>query len=122
MLSSRFERKNPKDYSQIVDRTAARFLPLAGAAVAAQAKELAPVKTGNLKGSISYRTENGAAIVGTNVDYAQHIEYGTRNLPRMTLGGHTGYRPFLRPAIDVLRKKLVQMFGRMVREEVARRG
>ena len=90
MFSARFERKHPQAYAAMIDRTAKVFLPAAGAAVAAQAKELAPVVTGNLKGSISYRVEGRDAIIGTNVDYAQHIEYGTRGLPKMSLRGFVG--------------------------------
>ena len=122
MFSVRVERKNRKDYDAAVGRARDRWLPLAGAAVEGQAKLLAPVDTGNLRASITNYagTDRDSRLVGTNVDYAQHIEYGTRFLSRQSVKGYSGYKPFLRPAIDLMRKKLTELFRKMVREEVAR--
>jgi len=60
-----------------------------------QAKRLCPVDTGRLRSSITHEmggdNEGIVARVGTNVDYARHIEYGTsRSRPQ----------PFLRPALQ----------------------
>lgn len=41
------------------------------------AKDLAPVDTGNLRNSISHRTDDNAAYVGTNNEYAAYVELGT---------------------------------------------
>lgn len=53
---------------------------------------LGAVDTGNLRNSIEY-TDNGKdeASVGTNVNYAQYVEYGTSRM---------GARPFLKQAIE----------------------
>lgn len=52
-----------------------------------------PVDTGKLRGSISYKTnisqlgqlegsaKSGDAYIGTNVEYAPHVEYGTVKQP-----------------------------------------
>lgn len=83
--------------------------------VTAQAKELAPVDTSNLKGSIMWKTGNssgglgeggetnsnsltskipqGGAIVGSACEYAVYQEYGTRKMFA---------QPFLRPAVDIV--------------------
>lgn len=58
------------------------------------AKELCPVDTGRLRGSIAYEigAVNGlpSARIGSNVEYAVYVELGTR---------HMSARPFLRPAL-----------------------
>lgn len=65
--------------------------------VEAAAKRLCPVDTGRLRASISHvvTVEAGevVGVVGSNVDYAPHQEYGTSTQPGT---------PFLRPALDVL--------------------
>lgn len=66
-----------------------------GLVVERRAKHLCPVDTGRLRASITTRgTRDGdgtpVAIVGTNVNYAAHVEFGTtRQAPK----------PFLRPAL-----------------------
>jgi HK97 gp10 family phage protein len=58
------------------------------------AKRLCPVDTGRLRASITSTVAVDAqglyGIVGTNVTYAAHVEFGTRNMAA---------RPFLRPAL-----------------------
>lgn len=60
-----------------------------------RAKQLAPVDTGRLRSSItSGLAEDGstvAGLVGTDVDYAVHVEYGTYRMAP---------QPFMRPALE----------------------
>ena len=75
-------------------------------AVKAQAVSLAPVDTGRLRSSIGYKTptktegdltvspRKNEAYVGTNVEYAGHVEFGTRR---------AAAQPYLRPAAGVLK-------------------
>ena len=147
MFSAEWIRNNPKRYDEIVRRASERWAPIAGAAVRAQAVMLAPWQTGNLRGSITWKTkkEDGgfnsgpnashqtgtmidgpddpfSAHVGSNVDYAAHIEYGTKYIKhRETVAGFVGYKPYLRPALDLMRKRLNDMLKRIFGEE-ARRG
>lgn len=47
------------------------------------------VRTGRLKGSISHSHDDENAYIGTNVEYAPYVEFGTK---------HMAARPFLRNA------------------------
>lgn len=101
-----------KKYKLAVDNAVERILTKAAIVIEGRAITLVPVDTGRLKGSITYATQQGGdevkgdaevgdgvsrpyvkgvAHVGTNVEYAQHVEYGTRRMPK---------RPYLRPAMD----------------------
>ncbi len=59
-----------------------------------RARELCPVDTGRLRSSITHvpgRDSRGYFVdVGSNVEYAPHVEFGTQNAPA---------QPFLRPAL-----------------------
>jgi HK97 gp10 family phage protein len=51
-----------------------------------------PVDTGNLRDSLTTASDpEGGTLVGTEVDYAVFVEYGTSDTPA---------QPFLRPALD----------------------
>jgi HK97 gp10 family phage protein len=70
-------------------------LRTAGIMVQNRARQLAPVDTGRLRSSIvskvTQSTGSAEAIeVGTNVEYAPYVEFGTR---------HMRAQPFLRPAL-----------------------
>lgn len=47
-------------------------------------------RTGRLKNSITHTHDDEAAFIGTNVEYAPYVEFGTRS---------KGPRPFLRNAV-----------------------
>lgn len=84
---------------QFTDNTAAfkkaiaDKIPVALEAVGLQAegyaKKLCPVDTGNLRNSITHRTEENNEVIGTNVEYAPYVELGTQR---------TKAQPFLKPA------------------------
>jgi len=68
--------------------------------IEAGAKRYAPVDTGRLRSSIAHDVfvdgDTVVGVVGTNVDYAPHQEFGT-----FKMAAH----PFLRPALnDVIRR------------------
>ena len=98
-----------------------------GLFVEGQAKELAPVRTGRLRGSImtaskDFQSDNegekikppdtiGEVFVGSAVEYAAYMEYGT---------GKTSAQPFLRPALDIAQDRaltIVEQDGKAVFEE-----
>lgn len=88
-----FRRALPRVFRQIELRTAADLQRLA-LRVQLEARRLAPVDTGRLRASIQHvmgADDRGPyADVGTNVQYAPHVEYGTV---------HMAAQPFLRPAL-----------------------
>lgn len=84
-LGERFKRSGLTQAAQMVER---------------EAKRLCPVKTGNLRRSITHEVGGKGkrvwAIVKATAFYSAYVEYGTsRNEPK----------PFLRPALRVLRKR-----------------
>lgn len=58
-----------------------------------QAKSLAPVDTGNLRGDIGHKLNESerSVIIGTNVEYAIYQEKGTAK---------SSAQPFLTPAVE----------------------
>lgn len=58
-----------------------KALNRAGLIVENEAKMLCPIDTGQLRNSITHRLQNNgterACIVGTNVEYAPYVEFGT---------------------------------------------
>ena len=127
------------------DRMVKRGLTAVGAFLVGDAMPRCPKVTGRLRGSITWATnkkksspiapaESGDAVsrptdkytcyVGTNVEYAQTVEYGqsgrgertslkTRRTAKAT-GGRPA-KPYLRPALDENRKEVREIFGREIK-------
>lgn len=76
--------------------------------VQSTSKSLAPVDTGNLKGSITrtVRPNKLEAEVGTNVEYAPYVEFGLRNNPNYPK------QPYLRPALNNNKRKIQDIFSK----------
>ena len=55
-----------------------RGLEAIGLAAEGYAKKETPVDTGRLRNSISHATDDEAAYIGTNVEYAPYVELGSR--------------------------------------------
>lgn len=81
-----------------VDGPVGKAVTRASVKVHRRAKHLSPVDTGRLRASIAYEIgKDGRGIVGrvgTNVNYARHVEFGT---------GRMRAQPFLRPALSAAR-------------------
>lgn len=99
-----------------VEDSAARLaqgVKQAGELIAGEARKRAPVDTGRLRSSIrSTTTEEEGEIVakiGTNVDYAIHVEYGHR-----TRGGksYVPGRYFLRGALQSQKGNALRLISR----------
>jgi hypothetical protein len=137
LFSAELQRDNPKDYKRMIEQAGQKFAPAAGIVVRGQAVVLINPVTGNLKGSVTWRTskEDGGfnegdrannitgtmittppdpytVYVGTNVEYAEHVEY-------LKERGY-GDRSYLRAAIDIKRKQLQKLFGEIFRREAGR--
>jgi HK97 gp10 family phage protein len=113
---------------------ARRGLVKAGIIIEGQAVRLVPVDTGRLKGSITYATQSvrsnpsGEAgaddgvssptddytlHVGTNVEYAPYVEYGTRRMAAQS---------YLRAALDIQRVNVDMAYAQEISKELQRRG
>jgi HK97 gp10 family phage protein len=102
-----------------------------GLEVQGLAKNLSPVDTGRLRGSIMVASsdgrktlpesvgseaakqiaspdEKGETFVGTAVEYGPYVEYGTRN---------SSAQPFLRPALDIAKGRVPEIVQRGAKQE-----
>ena len=64
-------------------------------AISLDAQRTVPVDTGRLRGSINVKREYLKKRIGTNLEYAAFVEYGTP----IGTGPHGGPQPYLRPAM-----------------------
>lgn len=85
-----------------VDRRIKAKLTQAAVLVERTAKQMCPVRTGTLKRSINRKIEKRKAVVGSNVEYAPHVEMGTSK---------QAARPFLRPALEANMAKIKEIFA-----------
>jgi HK97 gp10 family phage protein len=100
------------------------------------AKDAAPVDTGILRRSITHEVEDGVGYIGTNVEYAPYIEFGTGVFAaagdgrkqrwsyqtadgqwHSTIGQHP--QPFLQPALDNNRIQVLEAIRDYYKEEIA---
>ena len=69
---------NSKEILAALEKAKKRGLEAIGLAAEGHAKKITPVDTGRLRNSISHATDDEAAYIGTNVEYAPYIELGAR--------------------------------------------
>lgn len=86
-----FMRSLAAQVAQLEIRTEAALWSL-GLRIQNNARILAPVDTGRLRSSIQAHKEPRAVVIGTNVEYAAYVEFGTRFMAA---------QPYLRPAVAV---------------------
>jgi len=115
---------NGKDVKIKMDASKIKSVLHGALAMQAQATMLAPVKSGQLRGSITIRfkdrdiksgyykadksgtqidkpNDDDTAYVGTAVNYAPYLEYGT---------ARSVAQPFMRPALDLVQGKILNIF------------
>ena len=80
---------NSKNVLSAYSQARERSLEIIGLTAEKYAKLTVPVDTGNLKNRITHEVVDDAVYIGSNVEYAPHVEYGTI---------HQKAQPFLRPA------------------------
>lgn len=98
------------------------------------AKEKVPAPTGTLKRSITHEIKGNTGIVGTNMEYAPYVEYGTGLFATNGDGRKTPWRyqsadgqwhttsgmsaqPFLGPALEENRDEIVKLFREAIKEQ-----
>ena len=122
---------NGKEVAERASKLADRAPFEIGLAIQGQAKLLSPYETGRLRASITTAsgdgrrtnpsgvganpndkieapTESNETFVGTPVSYGPYMEYGTI---------HTSAQPFLRPALDIVRGKTLQIVQAQAKKE-----
>ena len=72
---------NTDEVLAALERAKKRGLDAIGLAAEGHAKKETPVDTGRLRNSISHATDDEAAYIGTNVEYAPYVELGARGRP-----------------------------------------
>ena len=87
------EMKIAQDNTELIKQAAEVAARIGLEAVGLQAENYAkrkcPVDTGRLRNSITHTVKGMEVYIGTNVDYAPYVEYGTSK---------TKAQPFLKPA------------------------
>jgi hypothetical protein len=91
-----------KKYPDVLDMA----LEDTAAAIHLEASRIVPVDEGILKNSLNVRSEPMRKSVGTSMEYAVGIEFGT---PTGT-GPNGGPRPYLRPAFNNNHKRVTEYF------------
>ena len=113
--------KHPKVMDQALDDTAD--------AMSLDAQRIVPVDTGRLRASINVKREFLVKVIGTNVEYATDVEFGTgpheivaknkkvlANKKKGIIFGrkvrHPGSepKPFMRPAFENNRRRVAEFF------------
>ena len=69
---------NTDDVLAALERAKKRGLEAIGLTAEKHKKKETPVDTGRLRNSISHATDEDAAYIGTNVEYAPYVELGAR--------------------------------------------
>jgi len=75
-------------------------------AMSLDAQRIVPVDTGRLRASINVKRDFLIKAIGTNVEYAPHVEYGS---PEGT-GPSGGPKPYMRPAFEKNKKRVAEFF------------
>ena len=105
MDDAAFRKALPAALNRIKLRTEGDLSRL-GLLVQNEARKLAPVDTGRLRASIQHtpgRDSKGAYVdVGTNVEYAVFVEYGTSRSPA---------QPYMRPALLLAAREWERIAG-----------
>ena len=69
---------NTDEVLAALERAKRRGLEAIGLTAEGHAKNETPVDTGRLRNSINHATDDEAAYIGTNVEYAPYVELGAR--------------------------------------------
>ncbi len=100
--------KGLRQYRRDLEKALKKAMEKTVLEIEAEAKKRCPVDTGRLRASINPKVKSPTeGSVGTNVEYAKYVEYGTRRR-----GNHPGMRaqPFLEPAFIAGKKKAKKYF------------
>ncbi len=115
-----------------IDEAIETALTAVGMHVENQVIELVPVDTGRLKGSITHATTKSKSkvrppakaddgidhdgskdtvLVGTNVEYAAYVEYGTK---------YSAAQPYLRRGLELTKGDIPEIFAKTIKARLER--
>ena len=75
-------------------------------AISLKAQQIVPVDTGRLRASINVKREELKKTIGTNVEYASFVEFGSP----IGTGENGGPMPYLRPAFETNKGRVSEFF------------
>lgn len=92
-MKIKIEKDNTDEIKHITREAVITGLMAVGIQACNYAELLCPVNTGRLRASIIYGVDESemCAEIGTNVEYASYVEYGTSKTPA---------QPFIKPAVN----------------------
>lgn len=92
-LDFEIQADNTDEIKSIAKEAVERALEAVGLLAEGYAKRYCPVDTGRLRNSITHGADmsDTTAYIGTNVEYAAYVEYGTSKTPA---------QPYLKPAVN----------------------
>ena len=93
---------NTDKFLREMDKEIHRKLTKSVLVIERKAKQVCKRKTGTLARSITHQVEEDKGVVGTNIDYAPHVELGTSKMAA---------QPYLRTALETNMGKIKRIFG-----------
>ena len=111
---------------ETAERATAKGLRKGAKLVQRSAKLLCTVDTGELRNSIEVTTGKDGAIVGTNVEHAPYVEYGTGQMGDPSVSHRADWvgmapQPFLMPALIGNEGEIVELVKESLWQEINRR-
>ena len=92
-----------KEFQAAAEEQVIKALEMCGIVAEGYAKDKCPVDTGNLRNSISNKVQSDekAAYIGTNIEYAPYVELGTGSFYQGGTPSIPGQKaqPYLKPAV-----------------------
>lgn len=95
-----------------------------GKVVQGVAKKLCPVDTGHLRNSIAVESQSNTEVaVGTNVEYAPYVEFGTGQKGDPAVAHRQDWvgqppQPFLSPALPLCEEKVKQQVANAIKRAI----
>ena len=105
------------------DNALRKGLAQGGKLVQGTAKGLCPVDTGQLRNSIEVTSIENGADVGTNVEYAAYVEYGTGKKGDPSVEHREDWegqapQPYLYPALEAHKAEIKDIVQNTLQEEI----
>lgn len=104
-----FKNDRRKDIINQKNNAVERAMEAIGMQAEGYAKIACPVDTGNLRNSIGHQYADGDEYIGTNVEYAPYVEFGTSRQKA---------QPFLKPAASEHAEEYKAIFQTVLKDKI----